>query len=49
MLARLIDHGMQQAFGAGALLRRVDFRPLARLPNLPPLAWLGRHPLSAGA
>jgi uncharacterized membrane protein len=32
--------------GAGALLRRVDFRPLARLPNLPPLAWLGRHPLS---
>ena len=32
--------------GVGALLRRDDFRLLARLPTLPPLAWLGRRPLT---
>jgi uncharacterized membrane protein len=32
--------------GIGALLRRDDFRLLARLPTLSPLAWLGRRPLT---
>lgn len=32
--------------GAGRLLRRVEFRPLAALPTCRPLAWLGRRPLT---
>ncbi len=32
--------------GLGALLRRVDLRPLRVLPRVAPLAWLGRWPLS---
>ncbi|MDE1954396.1 MAG: DUF1624 domain-containing protein [Betaproteobacteria bacterium] len=32
--------------GVGALLRRVELRPLRLLPRVAPLAWLGRWPLS---
>lgn len=32
--------------GLGALLRRVELRPLRALPRIAPLAWLGRWPLS---
>ncbi len=33
-------------FGSGELLRRVDFKPLAVLPSVRPLAVLGRWPLT---